>query len=76
MYMQCGHSKKLNFTPLFLKEATESDQDLDLAQFRIRWAAVASNCNIWIWSPTASALKTYSDPKEEQDEDAVFPLKA
>jgi len=76
MHMQCAHSEKLNFTALFLKEATESDQDLDLAQFQIRCAAVASNCSIWIWSPTASALKTSSDPKEEQGEDAVFPVKA
>ncbi|OXB54022.1 hypothetical protein ASZ78_006148 [Callipepla squamata] len=40
--IQCAHSKKLNFTALSLKEATESDQDLNLAQFGIRCADATS----------------------------------
>lgn len=44
-------------------------------RFGVICAPGASNCSIWIWSPTVSGLDTCgSDPKEEGDEDAMFPV--
>lgn len=39
MQIPCAHSKKLQFTALPLKQATGSDQDLDLAQV---WSQMCS----------------------------------